>query len=171
MLCAMVKKVYLTYCLLAEGLQRHTKQPQLVKCTGNPWVLLEVPVPVPAWGVQVFAGVHIVRPWGYPDLYPPAGTHGFCGNAGLVQNQSKPSSNSKLDWKFGLGSATPWNQTAGPVCCGIAEPQFKPLEWCAALHFKSLAGQVFGPANKSRPRKASQVESVGPMSKSGTRKA
>jgi hypothetical protein len=72
-------------------------------------VLSEVPVPVPARGVRVFAGVHIVGPWGYPDLYPPAGTRGFCGNAGPVQNQSKPGSNSKLDQKFGLGSATPWN--------------------------------------------------------------
>jgi hypothetical protein len=35
--------------------------------TGNPWVLLDVPVPTQQ--VQVFAGVHIDGPWVYPDPY------------------------------------------------------------------------------------------------------
>jgi len=42
----------------------------LVKCMGNPWVLLDVPGPVPAKQVQVFAWVHMGGPWAGPDPYP-----------------------------------------------------------------------------------------------------
>jgi hypothetical protein len=54
----------------------------IVKCTGNPRVLLDVPGPVPTWWVWVFTWVHMGGPWGYPDPYPQAGTRGFFSNVG-----------------------------------------------------------------------------------------
>jgi hypothetical protein len=51
----------------------------VVKCTGNPQVLLDVPGPVPAERVRVFAQVHTGEPWVYPDPYLQVHTCGFCG--------------------------------------------------------------------------------------------
>jgi len=75
----------------------------------------------------------------------------------------KSGSNSELDWKFSSGSATPWNQTAGPVCssdhCGIAELHLNVVQTTGtACCFMSWVWVS----------KALQVESVGPASKSGS---